>query len=284
MKKPLLLVWLLACYMNVFSQEAQLTDEQQNEARTLVRNYYHYLQQWADNPNSDLDKNIFPLFSLGEGARVYDDLVTNNMTALNLYVNRYYELKDEGIKISLSEDINSVEVRGFTTEEIIKSKDAKVAVTVLTKQTKGSKIVKKAPNTFLINLEKKKIAKIEGEYQEFLSNLAQSANAYDTSATEANAEMLDNIFDGWYMNAILLYNVKKYEEALALFEKAAIRGHLKSQYEAGLMYFLKKGCGKLKKKERETRGYNWLIRAASQLPIESRDNKARQTLDALGYY
>jgi tetratricopeptide (TPR) repeat protein len=284
MKKILLGVLLLLFFNTSFSQETKLTPAQENEVRTLVGTYYNYLQQWADNPNSELNKNIYSLFTLNEDARVYDDLVTDKITGLLTYVNRYFELRDEGIKISLAEDIQNVPVKGLTTEEIVKSSGAKVAVTVLTKHTKGNKIIKKAPNTFVIDLKKGNIAKIVKNEQDLYAHLEQNSQTVENSMAETNTEMLDDILDGWYMDAILLYNVKKYEEALSLFEKAASRGHMKSQYEAGVMYFLKKGCKKLKKKEREERGYKWLIKAAQQLPKGSRYNIARQTLDALGYY
>jgi tetratricopeptide (TPR) repeat protein len=284
MKKILFGIFLLLFFNSSFSQEVKLMPAQENEVRTLIGSYYNYLQQWADKLEPEVLENINPLFTHKAHARVYDDLVTDKITGLLTYLNEYYKLRDEGIKISLSENIQNVPIKGFTTEEIVKSNGVKVAVTVLTKHTKGNKIIKEAPNTFVINLEKKTIAKIVKNEQDLYTSLAQNSQTVESSVAEANTEMLGNILDGWYMDAILLYNMKKYEEALSLFEKAASRGHMKSQYEAGVMYFLKKGCNKLKKKEREEQGYKWLIKAAEQLPEGSRYNKARQTLDALGYY
>jgi hypothetical protein len=274
MKNIKFVLLFLCFYGQLFSQ--QLTETEKNKVYDVVSKYCKLLSDYTESRSNISNRDmIYELFPSGVGdveKCVIDDIETLEMTHISRYLTTLTSENQLNytVKIAYLENVYNVNVSGLSIsnhrEKLERITHGKIK---LTKQMKGA-LEKTTNNVFHVKLDNSKIERIFIESQN------------ETDNDNNNEYLIDK-----GMQAMAS---KRYAEALEYFEKSAKKGNFEAMYQAGYMYYAKKGCEKLSRTERNNRAYYWLSKAARRYsPHHKYRNDspimlARELLDRMGYY
>ena len=241
MKKHLLFICLLIIPFCSYANSS-LTSEQKERAESAVKTYFSLLAEYTKQPMGaealEIRNDIVLMFENMFEAPVYNDLQAlkskTNLGAsctIDDYLLAFGLLNDQD-SYTFEITYDSIECQPLQIPSFAEGYDDLNALVYVNKHIKGGGISEDIKNVFRFNLNTNKISYIEkasfSTNNEDVNFLLKNHLGYSTAKLNELASRC--------------YQEKKYKQAYKLYEQAAIRDDLDSQYALANMLYKRQGC------------------------------------------
>ena len=241
MKKHLLFICLLIIPFCSYANSS-LTSEQKERAESAVKTYFSLLAEYAKQPMGaealEIRNDIVLMFENMFEAPVYNDLQAlkskTNLEAsctIDDYLLAFGLLNDQ-YSYTFEIAYDSIECQPLQIPSFAEGYDDLNALVYVNKHIKGGGISEDIKNVFRFNLNTNKISYIEKA-------------SFSTNSEDVNFLLKNHLgYSTAKLNELAsrCYQEKKYKQAYKLYEQAAIRDDLDSQFALANMLYKRQGC------------------------------------------